>query len=89
MPRCNATLLDGGAGTTDCEVDHFQHIKNRDGVVHWMQGHSSHDTRNFHRQTLIANVSLVTPVRIGDVDSLVTNLSDEVMQKMLGAPFSQ
>ena len=72
----------------NCDFDRLHHMANHDGLIRLMLGHTSLDAEAYHRQTLIDNVSLVTPQLIGEISQLVVGLGHEVVRKKPGAALS-
>ena len=71
----------------NCDFDRLHHMANHDGLIRLMLGHTSPDAEAYHRQTLIDNVSLVTPQLIGEISRLVVGLGHEVVRKSLALPY--
>ena len=58
----------------NCDFDRLHHMANHDGLIRLMLGHTSLDAEAYHAQTLIDNVSLVTPQLIGEISRLAVGL---------------
>ena len=71
----------------NCDFDHLHHMANHDALIRLMLGHTSLDAEAYHGQTLIDNVSLVTPQLIGEISRMVVGLGHEVVQKSLAPPY--
>ena len=79
------TLLKEGL---NYDFDRLHHMANHDALIRLMLEHTSLDAEAYHRQTLIDNVSLVTPQLIGEISQLVVGLGHEVVRKKPGAALS-
>ena len=79
-----AVLKDG----LTCDWDRLHELVNQHGAVREMLGDSRFGGQRYHRQTLIDNVSLLTPELLRAVGELVVSTGHEVVQHKAGSGLS-
>ena len=79
-----AVLKDG----LNCDWDRLHELVNQHGAVREMLGDSRFGGQRYHRQTLIDNVSLLTPELLRAVGELVVSTGHEVVQHKAGSGLS-
>ncbi len=72
-----ATLKQG----LGCDWDRLQELANEHRTLRRMLGHTDEDRTHYRMQTLIDNVSLLTPQVLADINQLVVETGHEVVKK--------
>jgi len=69
----------------NCDFDRLTHIANYDTLVRKMLGHGGVMEHEYQLQTVIDNISLLTPELLADINQLVVQSGHEVAGKKPGA----
>ena len=69
-----------------CNFDRLHELVNEHKTLRKFLGHVSDDDYRYHYQTLVDNVSLLTPKLLGKVNQLVVDTGHTVVGKKPGAP---
>ena len=69
-----------------CNFDRLHELANQHMAIRKFLGHVSDDDYQYHYQTLVDNVSLLTPKLLGKVNQLVVQAGHTVVGKKPGAP---
>ena len=69
-----------------CDFDRLHDLAKQHMAIRQFLGHISEDDYLYHYQTLVDNVSLLTPKLLGKVNQLIVQAGHTVVGKMPGAP---
>ena len=69
-----------------CDFDHLHDLVNEHKTLRNFLGHTDWDKKRYHYQTLVDNVSLLTPELLGKVNQLVVESGHTVVGKKPGEP---
>lgn len=69
----------------DCDFDRLHELANQHRTVRAMLGHGDFDVHEYQYQTVVDNVSLLTPELLREVNRLVVETGHGVVKKKLGA----
>ena len=69
-----------------CDFDQLHELVNEHKTIRKFLGHVSDDDYQYHYQTLVDNVSLLTPKLLGKVSLLIVQAGHKVVGKKPGAP---
>jgi len=79
-----ATLKQG----LNCDFDRLQELANHHNTLREMLGHSDWaDKTEYKMQTLVDNVSLLSPKVLGEISQLIVETGHEVVKKSLATPY--
>ena len=69
-----------------CDFDRLHELANQHKTLRNFFGHTDSDKKRYHYQTLVDNVSLLTPELLGKVNLLIVESGHTVMGKKPGEP---
>ena len=88
MPMWSMVVLAVLKEGLNCDWDRLHELVNQHGAVREMLGDSRFGGHQYDRQTLIDNVSLLTPELLRAVGELVVSIGHEVVQRKAGGGLS-
>ena len=69
----------------DCDFDRLHELANQHRTVRAMLGHGAFDLHEYQHQTVVDNVSLLTPALLREVNRLVVETGHGIVKKKPGA----
>ena len=69
-----------------CDFDRLHELANQHKTLRNFFGHTDSDKKRYHYQTLVDNVSLLTPELLGKVNLLIVESGHTVVGKKLASP---